>query len=185
MAQITTEDKKRLKQLVNQLEEVNNQLRIIYLKMMRSMLCSFLYIFAWGTLLVICQHYITSFSLAIWIFSACCLMYVILTLYFHLLIKPTNKRYKQVYRRGLILLGTLINYVDWEVFRKRQLYNENDARVENVIEGFLKYARKNVSPTNSKNKTFYVLLVVQIVLRNGIYLFSVIAFFEQIREYLY
>ena len=184
MAQITTEDKKHLKQLINQLEEINRLLRTISKKMMRYILCSYLYLFIWAVLLVISQNYINSLSSAIWIFCACCLMYVILTMYFHLLIKPTNQKYINTYRNGLSLLADLINYVDWEKYRKRQLYNETDSRVENAVAGFLKYARNNISPSNAKNKVFYVFMILQIILRNIVYLFSVIAFCQYMKDYL-
>ncbi len=185
MAQITLEDKKHLKQLVNQLEEVNWLLRTISKKMVRYMLCSYLYLLIWVVLFVISRYFIYSFSIAVCIFCVCCLMYVILTMYFHLLIKPTNRKYKDTYRKGLSLLADLINYVDWEKYRKRQLYNETDSRVENAVAGFLKYARCNISPSTVKNKVFYVFMILQILLCNIVYLFSVMVFIQSLKEYLY
>lgn len=185
MAQITIEDKKRLRQLVAQLEDVNNLLHTIYENMVQYLIRSYLYLILWTVLIVMSRYYINSINSSILFFSANCLIYVILTLYFHLLIKPTNKRYEQVYHRGLTILGTLINYVDWEVYRKKQLYNENDTRVENVIDGFLKYARKNISPKDSKNKIFNLLLILQIIFRNGAYLYALIIFFKYLNDFLY
>lgn len=65
-----------------------------------------------------------------------------------------------------------------EAYRKRQLYQDTDERVEDVIDGFLIFARKSVSPTQST--VFNALLLFQIILRYALYLWAVVIFFRAI-----
>ena len=178
MAQITAENKKQLKKYILELSNVNSQLCFSYSKLIKQLIVSYINIIIWG-LTVVYMCYFTSTTetiLILFIFS--CLNFTISVLNYHRVIKKNVSLYKDVYKKGVVALNDLMKYVDWQIYRKRQLYEETDSAVENVINDFLFYAGKTIAPTNSNNNFFSTLLILQIVLRYLIYIASIIVFFN-------
>ena len=91
--------------------------------------------------------------------------YIILTFYYYFLVRLPLTHYKSKYKIGVNKLSTMVNFVDWEVFRKRQLYHDTNPDVERSIESFLRITRLMISPTNERHKWFNYLVVATVAFR--------------------
>jgi uncharacterized protein (UPF0333 family) len=175
MAQITTENKKQLKKYILELTQVNSQLCYLYSKLIKQLLVAYVNIIIWGFAIGYMYYFATTSNKTI-LFIFSCLNFIVLSLHYHRVIKKTISLYKDVYQKGLIGLNDLMKYVDWQIYRKRQLYEETDSNVENVVNGFLYHAGKTFAPTNSNNHFFDAFVILQIILRYLVYIASIIAF---------
>ena len=178
MAKITPEDKARLKQSIKTLKMKSLLLERDYKRIMRKLWMQFVYLLLWLVVIIINQYYVEGISGAISIFAGSCIMLLILSVEHRVVLLPMIKQYRKTYREAWGTFDELIRLVDWEAYRKRQLYQDTDERVEDVIDGFLIFARKSVSPT--KSTVFNALLLFQIILRYALYLWAVVIFFRAI-----
>ena len=176
MAQITAENKKQLKKYILELTQVNSKLCRIYSKLIKQLIVAYMNIIIWGLAIGYMYYATTANKTILFLFS--CLNFIVLALHYHRVIKKNVSLYKDVYKKGVLTLNDLMKYVDWLIYRKQQLYEETDSAVESVINDFLSYAGKTIAPTNSNNKLFSTLLILQIVLRYLIYIASIIVFFN-------
>lgn len=185
MAQITSEDKKKLKRLVSDLDDVNSALRVTYRQIMWRILRSYIYLFVWIGMVFMLPKYIVAFDVVLCTFIFSCMMCLMMTLYFYFMIKPKCYIYKEFYNQGLTLLNSLVEYVDWNVYRKRQLYRDTDSHVESVIDDFFHHMTKTITPTNPNNYIFKILLITQIILIYSTFIYAAVLFYEYFTAYLY
>lgn len=178
MAKITPEDKARLKQSIKTLKFKNLLLKRDYKRIMRKFWMHFVYLLLWLLAIIITKYYVGDISGAIGIFAGSCIMFLILSVDYKVVLQPMIKQYRKIYSDAIDVFDDLIRLVDWEAYRKRQLYQDTDERVEDVIDGFLVYARKGISPAHSD--VFNALLLFQILLRYTIYLWSIVIFCREL-----
>lgn len=181
MAQITEEDKKELKVLTEELLDISKNLLDLRTQIMTRLILLYAYECVWAVLLSmsismkIVEMYPTYFCVANVFF------YIILTLYYNFLVKLPLTHYKDKYIIGVNKLSTVVNFVDWDVFRKRQLYNDTNPDVERSIESFLMITRLIISPTNERHKRFNCYVMTTVAFR---YFLIILSLYFSIMQWL-
>lgn len=168
MAKITKEDKIELKMLVNELKVLTLSLRNLYRYIMGTLFRLYIYTIGWIALIVLSYFFVSKVSKFYIILMSILfvLNFIALLIYRRYKLRQYVKRYNKLYMLGKEQLYKLINYVDWGAFRKRQLYEDNDNQVENVVGDFLIETRKICVPVRS-NTIFELVSIIQILLQYG------------------
>lgn len=165
MAQIREVDKKELKVLTEELLDVSKELLDLRRRVMIRLILLYIYEFIWAGLLYFSLSVKLVESYPVCFCVANLLLYIILTLYNVFFIELTLSLYKAKYRIGVQKLSNLVNFVDWDVYRRRQLYNDTNPDVDKSIGGFLAITRLMISPTSERNKFFKIFVVASVVFK--------------------
>ena len=173
MAKITPEDKAQLKQFIKTLKANNAELAQSYKMIMRKLWLQYAYLILWIVSIVFMQLYLKNLYGAIIIFVESCMFFLILSVNHKISLK-----HRKTYKEALLTFDGLLKLVDWEAYRKRQLYQDTDERVEEAIDGFLRHARKRVSPAYSN--VFDALLLAQMLIRYVIYVWAVVILYREL-----
>lgn len=172
MAKITLEDRAQLKQFIKTLKFKSWVLERDYKRIMRRFWMQFVYILLWAITIIVTTNYEGDISGVICIFSGSCIFFLIISVNHRIVLLPMIKQYRKTYHEAWDIFDELLKLVDWEAYRKRQLYQDTEERVEDAIDGFLACARKIISPAYSD--VFNALLLLQIILKYAIYLWAVV-----------
>lgn len=151
MARITSENKSELKKITNELRAITVSLQNLYSRVTKIICFLCIYMLLWGITIFFNFYFaqqisniiiLTSLVINVISFGMSCMSRKYL-LYQYVI------RYNTLYEMGLQKLEVLINYVDWSVFRKHQLYNDNDPIIDEVILSFLTTIKKPLVPIKS------------------------------------
>lgn len=67
--------------------------------------------------------------------------------------------FKKRSQEGYVLFESVVNFVDWQAYRKKQLHNDNDEAVVNSISKFTRIAQARLSPTRDKGLLVSLLMI--------------------------
>ena len=165
MAQIKEEDRKELRILIEELSSITEVLRSLRKQVMIRLVMLYCYETIWSFLVCISTHFQLIDVYPVYFIVVNIVFFIVLAFYSYLLMQEPIKRFNRTYQIGLNKLTELVNFVDWKVFRKRQLYNDTNPKVEASVSAFLSISRTMITPNNPKNKLLKLFVLISIIFR--------------------
>lgn len=104
------------------------------------------------------------------------LFFSLISILLHALLFPQLKKYQQETAKGDSIFAKLSDLLDWEFYRKNQLYNDIDLKYQKLFFNYYSETRGQKSLAGKRNRLFLLILfllniVVLFTFTSSIYLF--------------
>lgn len=164
--EISKERKLELKRLVSILQSKSKDLKIDYKRIVIAVLFLFVATAVYIMYVVIGKPYLERLMPDM-IYEVLIIVFALLYLLYDIFLLKTINDFKKKCIDGYKHFERLVNYVDWQAYRKKQLHNDSDQSVVEAINKFSSVANAPLSPCRSGINicmlSFYSCLFVQIV----------------------